>query len=230
MVRNLAALTEGQGNPMKAQALVTSLLLALALAGCSPKEPASPVPEAAAPVGTQPPGEDQPGAASPSAAATPAPGAHKNDPTVVNFAGFGPAHFGDDEEHVRMAWGYPLVGGQPAAGSTCYFLGMDPPPENGRGIRFMMEDGKFVRYDVDVPLHVAPGDIVVGDDVETVGKAHAGRIDEQPHKYIANGRTLTVAAPDGGTAKLVFEIDQSGKVGSWRIGVPPQVDYVEGCG
>ena len=155
---------------------------------------------------------------------------HKNDPTVVNFAGFGPAHFGDDEEHVRMAWGYPLVSGKPAAGSTCYYLAMDPAPENGRGIRFMMEEGKFVRYDVDMPLHVAPGDIVVGDDVEAVRKAFAGRIDEQPHKYVEGGRTLTVSAPDGGAAKLVFEIDAAGKISNWRIGVPPQVYYVEGCG
>jgi hypothetical protein len=127
-----------------------------------------------------------------------------------------------------MAWGYPLVSGQPAEGSTCSFLGMDPPPGNGRGIRFMLEDGKFVRY-VDVPLHVAPGDIV-GDDVETVRRAHAERIHEQPHKYIANGRKLTARSPDGANAKLVFEIDPAGKATSWRIGVPPQVDYVEGCG
>src|SRR5262245_17480498 len=158
---------------MKSQALVASFSIAFALVGCSPKEPASPVPEAA-----------------------------KNDPAVINFAGFGPAHFGADEEHVRMAWGRPLASGTPAEGSTCYFLGMDPPPENGRGIRFMIEDGKFVRYDVDVPLEVAPGDIVVGDAADTVRKAYAGRVEDYPHKYIANGRTLTVASPDGGKSKL----------------------------
>ena len=129
-----------------------------------------------------------------------------------------------------MAWGYPLVSGKPAAGSTCYYLAMDPPPDNGRGIRFMMEEGKFVRYDVDVPLHVAPGDVVVGDDGDAVRKAFAGRVDDQPHKYIEGGRTLTVSAPDGGAARLVFEIDAAGKISNWRIGVPPQVDYVEGCG
>ena len=214
---------------------VVAALLAVAATGCSsrkePESAASPPPTAAnssAAAGQAPAPSDA--AASAGAAAEPALGAHKNDPAVVNFAGFGPAHFGDDEEHVRMAWGYPLVSGKPAAGSTCYYLAMDPPPENGRGIRFMMEEGKFVRYDVDVPLHVAPGDIVVGDDGEAVRKAFAGRIDEQPHKYVEGGRTLTVSALYGGAAKLVFEIDAAGKVGNWRIGVPPQVYYVEGCG
>jgi hypothetical protein len=218
---------------MKSQALAVSLSfsVAVALVGCSPKEPASPVPEAAAPAAeTRPRVDSQPSAGSGEVASTSSPGPRKNDPAVINFAGFGPARFGDDEEHVRMAWGRPLASGTPAEGSTCYFLGMDPPPENGRGIRFMIEDGKFGRYDVDVPLHVAPGNIVVGDAADAVRKAYAGRVEDYPHKYIANGRTLTVASPDGGKSKLVFEIDQAGKVASWRIGVPPQVDYVEGCG
>jgi len=196
---------------------VLGVLFAVATSGCSPRES----PQSAAPAEVPPASESQPSAAA---------SAHKNDPAVVNFAGFGPAHFGDDEEHVRMAWGYPLVSGKPAAGSTCFYLAMDPPPDNGRGIRFMMEEGKFVRYDVDVPLHVAPGDVVVGDDGDAVRKAFAGRVDDQPHKYIEGGRTLTVSAPDGGAARLVFEIDAAGKISNWRIGIPPQVYYVEGCG
>jgi hypothetical protein len=35
--------------------------------------------------------------------------------------------------------------------------------------------------------------------------------------------------PKGGKSALVFEVDPSGKATDWRIGVPPQVDYVEGC-
>ncbi len=221
---------------MKTRVLaVLGALLAVTATGCSsrkePESAASTPPAAANPSAAagqaQAPSD---AAASAGAAAEPAAGAHKNDPSVVNFAGFGPAHFGDDEEHVRMAWGYPLVSGKPAAGSTCYYLAMDPPPENGRGIRFMMEEGKFARYDVDVPLHVAPGDFVVGDDGDAVRKAFAGRVDDEPHKYVENGRTLTVSAPDGGASKLVFEIDAADKISNWRIGLPPQVYYVEGCG
>ncbi|HWI23748.1 MAG TPA: lectin, partial [Lysobacter sp.] len=32
-----------------------------------------------------------------------------------------------------------------------------------------------------------------------------------------------------GKGVLVFETDAAGKVTAWRAGVPPQVDYVEGC-
>lgn len=35
---------------------------------------------------------------------------------------------------------------------------------------------------------------------------------------------------DGSEAVLPFETDAQGRVEEWRIGLPPQVDYVEGCG
>ena len=56
-----------------------------------------------------------------------------------------------------------------------------------------------------------------------------GRIEEQPHKYDPDGRVLRVTAPDGAPGVLVLELDGSGRVDEWRVGLPPQVDYVEGC-
>jgi len=153
-----------------------------------------------------------------------------NDPAVFNFEGFGPAKFGVDEEQVRMAWGRPLEAGVPAEGATCYRLFMDPKPQDGQGISFMFEDGGFVRYDVDVPLHVAPGDFTVGARAEAVLAAFEGRVEEQPHKYVEGGRYLIVSPEDGGEGRLVFEVDAEGVVTAWRIGVPPQIHYVEGCG
>jgi hypothetical protein len=41
---------------------------------------------------------------------------------------------------------------------------------------------------------------------------------------------LIVTSADGGPARLVLEGDTTGRIASWRIGVPPQVFYVEGCG
>ena len=131
---------------------------------------------------------------------------------------------------MRTAWGHPLTTGSGAEGSPCRILAMDPPPVNGRGIWFMLDDGLFVRYDVDVPLHVAPGNIVVGDSADAVRAAFAGRIEERPLKYVEGGKELIVSPPDGGESRLVFEVGVDGKVMNWRIGVPPQVFYVEGCG
>jgi hypothetical protein len=38
-----------------------------------------------------------------------------------------------------------------------------------------------------------------------------------------------VAPAVSSDATLVFEIDADGRVTAWRAGLPPQVDYVEGC-
>ena len=152
-----------------------------------------------------------------------------NNPDVINFEGFGPAKFGGNEESVRMSWGRPLNASTPAKGSTCLYLNPDVMPEAKRGIGFMFEDAKFVRYDVDDANQIAPGNFKVGDAAADIKTAFAGRVEEAPHKYIAKGFTLTVTPEDKSAARLIFEIGEDGKVSKWRIGVPPQVFYVEGC-
>lgn len=163
----------------------------------------------------------------------------KYDAEVINFAGFGPAKFGGSEESVRMSWGRPLKASEPAVGATCYYLYLDnvnleSAPKHHQEIAFMFEDGKFVRYDIDDPKWVAPGNIVVGDAMEKVLEAHAGHIQNQPHKYIEGAHTLVVTPPvstssQKSNASLIFETDAKGIVINWRIGVSPQVYYVEGC-
>lgn len=153
-----------------------------------------------------------------------------NNTEVVNYQGFGPAKFGGNQESVRMSWGRPLNASKPAKGSTCLYLNPEVMPEAKRGIGFMFEDAKFVRYDVDDGSQTAPGNIKVGDMAEQVLTVHAGRVETAPHKYMPKGRTLTVTPEDKSAARLVFEIGEDGKIISWRIGVPPQVFYVEGCG
>ena len=210
--------------------LAVSLSVAglLVLAACTRSEPApAEVPDAATPAAAPAPAADPAPAPAP---ADPAPADAKNNPAVINFEGFGPAKFGANEEQVRMSWGRPLQAGTPAEGASCYQLAMDPPPTDGRGITFMFEDGKFVRYDVDVPLHVAPGDLKVGDRMEDVVKAFDGGVETEAHKYVEGGFNMIVPPGGGGDARLIFEIDAKGIITAWRIGMPPQVHYVEGCG
>ena len=152
----------------------------------------------------------------------------QNKPDVINFDGFGPAKFGDNEESVRMAWGRPLTASKPAKGATCYYLNITPNPDK-KGIAFMLENAKFVRYDVKDNLQIAPGNIAVGDSADTITQAYAQDVKSLPHKYIEGARTLIVTPAGQKKAKLIFEVDADNKVMSWRIGVPPQVDYVEGC-
>lgn len=203
---------------------VTALAVVFSLSACSNPTP-DPEPRVAAEPVEAPATEPVVDQAADAASA-----AVVNHPDVINFEGFGPAKFGADEEQVRMSWGYPLEAGTPAEGATCYRLFMDPKPEDGQGISFMFEEGAFVRYDVDVPLHVAPGDFRVGDGAQDVLARFEGRVEDQPHKYVEGGRNLIVSPEDGSDARLVFEVDAQGVVTAWRIGVPPQVHYVEGCG
>ena len=159
-----------------------------------------------------------------------------HDPTIVRWTGFGPADFGATDEEVRIAWGWPLQAAGPAEGSTCYELVQEPRPEEADGVAFLFEEGGFRRYEVAIqPLiaaHVAPGDIAVGDRAEAVFEAFEDA-EDGPHKYESDWRTVTIPAPDGeaeADTSLVFEIDGDGIVRNWRIGLEPQVSYVEGCG
>ena len=191
------------------------------LLGCKPPtdnadSEITPAPEVAAPI--------------PETESTDAMPMDMNNPDVINFQGFGPAKFGDNEESVRMSWGRPLNASEPAEGSTCMYLNPEVMADAKRGIGFMFEDAKFVRYDVDDASQIAPGNFKVGDAAADIKAAFSGRIEEAAHKYIPKGFTLTVTPEDKSAARLVFEIGEDGKVMTWRIGVPPQVLYVEGCG
>lgn len=187
---------------------------ALFLAACS--DPGPPPPAADAPPA---PVADAPGATTD---ASPEPAA------VIGFEGFGPARFGQEEEALRMAWGGPL---NPAVGSsdTCHYLFPETGAIEGYGIAFMIENGRFVRFDIDGPTHASPGGGMVGSSEAEIREAHAGRVEEMPHKYVEGGHYLIVTAPEGGQTRLVFETDADGRVTQWRIGLLPQVLYVEGC-
>ena len=152
-----------------------------------------------------------------------------NNPAVINFQGFGPAKFGGNEESLRMSWGRPLNASKSAKGSTCTYLNPETAPDQKRGIAFMFEDAKFVRYDVNDATQIAPGNFKVGDAASLVVTAFAGRVVEAPHKYVEGGRTLTVKPADKSEARLIFEIGKDSNITSWRMGIPPQVFYVEGC-
>ena len=100
-------------------------------------------------------------------------------------------------------------------------------------IAFMFEDAKFVRYDVfgtPAGVSAAPGGFTVGARADDILEAFGSRVEVQPHKYIEGGRYLVLSPEFGEPGRIVFEVDPDGRVTQWRVGVPPQVFYVEGCG
>ncbi|WP_245815675.1 hypothetical protein [Luteimonas chenhongjianii] len=212
-------------------ALPAIAMLSLALAACqrdaSPDDAqatGSPATPAAAGAATP---------QTPDARVPPANARGTNVPQVVDgtvtFGGFGPAMFGSDAEQVRMAWGNDLGDATPSEPGGCYYLA--PQPLGGRGydIAFMIEGDRFVRTDIRNPGYTAPGGGKVGMTRDGIERLYAGRIEAAPHKYVDGAQTLRVTDPGGGESALVFETDGGGQVTAWRIGLPPQVDYVEGC-
>ena len=129
---------------------------------------------------------------------------------------------------MRKAWGAPVYGEASVHDpQACYYL---RPTADKYDLLFMVEGGRFVRVDVKTASEVAPGGGRVGMDAQEIAKRYAGRLTKTSDKYDPAAKNLSVASPQGGNVKLIFGTDASGAVKWWRIGVPPQIDYVEGCG
>lgn len=148
---------------------------------------------------------------------------------AIDFQGFGPAPFGSDQEAVRMAWGRDLGDATPAEPGGCYYLRPQPVPGDGGRIAFMIQDDRFVRMDVMAADIEAPGGGRVGMSAADINARYGDAVEERQHKYVDDGRYLRIADPGGGDGVLLFETGADGQVDEWRIGLPPQVDWVEGC-
>lgn len=146
---------------------------------------------------------------------------------LARYDGYGDTRFGMDETSFAKAWSGDLKGA-PGQDSSCYYktpkwvtLSAD--------FAFMFEQGRFVRYDVGTGKETAPGGGKVGMSTDEIRQLYGPGVTVQPHKYVEGAKTLRIAAPQS-DGVLVFETDAQGKVTRWHAGVPPQVDYVEGCG
>jgi len=207
-----------------------SILLLATVVGCADRAPPAPADPAAAVVPDRA-ADDVPPATAPAeaTAALRANGAITAD-GAISFAGFGTARFGATEQAVREAWGNDLDS-LPAdePGGCHYLLPQSRPGRSGYGVGFMFEGERFVRVDVDSSDIVAPGGGRIGMSTTQIGSLYPGPIDRQSHKYVEGGRYLRITDPAGGDGVLLFETDAGGRVTEWRVGVPPQVDYVEGC-
>lgn len=204
----------------------------LALVACADRGTGgTATPAAAGPVIEQPVGNTAPANAPPGPQAPPAILANGPGPTpdagVIGFEGFGPAPFGAAAEAVRQAWGGELDG-LPRQGDACYYLSPPIAPGTGFALAFMIEHDEFVRIDVAREGIGAPGGGEVGMSTGQIEALYPG-LERRDHKYVEGGQYLRVGDPAGSDGMLVFETGADGIVTAWRIGVPPQVDYVEGC-
>ena len=203
--------------------LLRVIALASLLVSCSqdPTQPAgTPAIDAAA-------GQDQPAADIPPATAPQAgTNAGTEGSSLPRMDGYGDMRFGMSVEEATRAWGGELDGDDPESPDGC----MMRMPKSSSSPSFMFEGGKFVRYDIGSVKEAAPGGGALGMTAEQIEALYPGRVEVTPHKYLyeEGGKYLRIKDAEGSDSVLVFETDGQA-VTSWRVGVPPQVDYVEGC-
>jgi hypothetical protein len=213
--------------------LLAAALIA-ALAACSAERTPTPATApagdstVAAPRDTAPPTTDMP-------PANPAPPSNDTPPAEppandgASFSGYGDVHFGTAAADMEKAWGGRLNTVGKDANGECYFMTpawVKAPAE----FNFMISGGKFVRFGTGSSKYVAPGGGAIGMTKADIAKRYPG-VEALPHKY-TDGEYLRIKDPAGGAGVLVFETDgktDAAKATAWRVGVPPEVDYVEGC-
>lgn len=148
------------------------------------------------------------------------------DASLARYDGYGDLRFGMSAVQATRAWGGDLKA-VPAASAPCHYLTpqwVKVPAD----FALMVENDRFVRYDVGTAREAAPGGGRVGMAAAEIAQRYPG-VEHRPHKYVEGAEVLRVRDPTGGPGVLVFETDATGEVTAWRAGVAPQVDYVEGC-
>ncbi len=170
----------------------------------------------------------------PDLAARPANDRREDSP--AHLEGFAGAKLGAGIAEVRSGFGTPLQGlGSDAAGKPlpvddsndgCYFL----RPQNAEDPRLMIEGRKLVRYDVHSAAVIAPGGGKVGMTLGELQVLYPERGDVVPDKYDEKAQHLRRPHAQEGGAVIDFALGADGRVGAWKVGQTPQVDYVEGCG
>lgn len=203
--------------------LLLPLALLAMLAACKPAADPAPVAPAAplaTPAGPVPAAEMPP--------ATPA-----APEGLAGFGSYGDVRLGIAAADMEQAWGGALepLGPPPAPADACHYLRPKRAARSAEDPAFMLEGGRFVRYDIEGARETAPGGGKVGMRRADIARLYADQIEARPHHY-TDGEYLRIRDPAGGAGVLVFETDGRGedaRVVAWRVGLPPQVDYVEGC-
>ena len=163
-----------------------------------------------------------PGAAD---SAAPAPPEAEAEPWTIRVDGVGPIRFGMALAGARAALRDSLIVTPPVG--EC---GFTVPSGAPAGVRFMVEQGKIVRADVDSSgVRTAAGAEVGMSEADVRGRYPVG-LRVEAHKYDPKGRYLVLQGtqPADSARRLIFETDGQ-RVVRYRAGISPAVQYVEGC-
>ena len=146
----------------------------------------------------------------------------------ATFAGYGALKFGTLQADMERAWGGALKVVGKDANPRCYFMTpvwVKTPAE----FNFMVSEGRFARIGSDSANFAAPGGGKVGMRTAELQRLYDNGLQARPHQYVAGGEYLSIDASGVAPTRLVFEANAEGIVTEWRVGLLPEVDYIEGC-
>jgi hypothetical protein len=107
----------------------------------------------------------------------------------------------------------------------CEYVSVAAAPDS---LGFMVEDRRLVRVDVWGHRTPTAEGARVGDSEGRILELYP-RARRKPHEYVEGSYLIVLAEPPVDTAhRYVFETDGS-RVTTYRAGLFPQVEYIEGC-
>lgn len=146
----------------------------------------------------------------------------------VGLKRVGRLQYGMNQSEAAKAFGLPGDAAPTVGGCRNW-----SPAGTPGGLHFLIENGRVVRVDVDSGTVTTTEGAGIGTSEENVQRLYAGHIETRPHKYQSDqGWHYLVyrAAESADSAyRIVFETDGR-QVRSFRAGLEPAVEYVEGCG
>ena len=144
---------------------------------------------------------------------------------AVTLEAAGPVRFGMTATEASAAVGAVAASAAPTDSACQYWIPQGAPA----GLRLMMENGIVVRADVDSAGIATLNHLGVGSPVDSVVVAFGPSLQVSPHKYQWEEGWRYLSFGDDSTHRLIFTVD-SHVVRSWRAGLVPAVEYIEGCG
>lgn len=143
---------------------------------------------------------------------------------IVSYDRFGPVKIGMTLSEASKALGVRVTRDAGYVGSNCYYASPKGGVEN---IAFMMSGRRIARIDIESKAYATDRGAKVGDSEARIKRLYRGRYKVYRHKYVDDGHYIEVEMK-GGKYSIIFETDGK-RVGTYRVGRPEQVGYVEGC-
>lgn len=143
---------------------------------------------------------------------------------TVTARGLGPLRVGATVAEARSALGADFAAPDSAPGCTHVPVTAAP----GR-VLAMIVDGRVARIEVKDSAIATSAGARVGDTEARIDSLYSGRVEVQPHKYTDGHYLIIRPEPAADTLRrLIFETDGR-RVVEYRVGMLPQVAWVEGC-